>query len=35
RNANEHLLRNWGVDVGGDVAGETVNIVENLKPLLS
>lgn len=35
RNANKHLLRNWGVDVGGDVAAENVNIVENLKPLLS
>jgi len=35
RNANEYLLKNWGTDVGGDVASENVNIVENLKPLLS
>ncbi len=35
RNANEYLFRNWGTDVGGDVALEHVNIVENLRPLLS
>jgi len=35
RNANEYLFKNWGVDVGGDVAAENVNIVESLKPLLS
>jgi len=35
RNANEYLFRNWGADVGGDIAAENVNIVENLKPLLS
>jgi glucuronate isomerase len=35
RNANEYLFRNWGSDVGGDIALERVNIVENLTPLLS
>ncbi|MCD6231420.1 glucuronate isomerase [Candidatus Aerophobetes bacterium] len=35
RNANEYLFKNWGPDVGGDVALECVNIVENLQPLLS
>ena len=35
RNANEYLFRNWGADVGGDIAAENVNIVENLRPLLS
>lgn len=35
RNANEYLFKNWGADVGGDVTTENVNIVENLKPLLS
>jgi len=35
RNANEYLFRNWGANVGGDVALEYVNIVENLRPLLS
>jgi glucuronate isomerase len=35
RNANEYLFRNWGPDVGGDIALERVNIVENLLPLLS
>ncbi|MBA7676873.1 Uronate isomerase [subsurface metagenome] len=35
RNANEYLFKNWGADVGGDVAAENVNIVENLRPLLS
>jgi len=35
RNANEYLFKNWGVDVGGDVSAESVNIVENLQPLLS
>jgi len=35
RNANEYLFKNWGPDVGGDVAAESINIVENLKPLLS
>ena len=35
RNANEYLFKRWGADVGGDVAAENVNIVENLKPLLS
>ena len=35
RNANEYFFKNWGADVGGDVAAENVNIVENLKPLLS
>lgn len=35
RNANEYLFKKWGVNVGGDVAAENVNIVENLKPLLS
>jgi glucuronate isomerase len=35
RNANEYLFKNWGSDVGGDVALESVKIVENLLPLLS
>jgi len=35
RDANEYLFKRWGADVGGDVAAENVNIVENLKPLLS
>jgi len=35
RNANEYLSRNWGANVGGDVTAENVNIVENLRPLLS
>jgi glucuronate isomerase len=35
RNANQYLFQNWGADVGGDVALESVNIVENLLPLLS
>ena len=35
RNANEYLFRRWGPDVGGDVAAENVNVVENLKPLLT
>ncbi len=35
RNANKYLFDSWGADVGGDVAAEKVNIVENLKPLLS
>ena len=34
RNANEYLFRNWGADIGGDVATEQVNVVSNLKPLL-
>jgi len=35
RNANEYLSSQWGSDVGGDVASEQVNIVSNIKPLLS
>jgi glucuronate isomerase len=35
RNANKYLFKNWGADVGGDVSAESVNIVENLQPLLS
>lgn len=35
RNANEYLFKNWGADVGGDVSAESVNIIENLLPLLS
>ncbi len=35
RNANQYLFKNWGTDVGGDVSVESVNIVENLQPLLS
>ena len=35
RNANEYLLKNWGADVGGDVSAESVNIIENIIPLLS
>ncbi|MHA1461439.1 MAG: glucuronate isomerase, partial [Promethearchaeota archaeon] len=35
RNANEYLFKNWGVDVGGDVSTENVNIIENLQPLLT
>jgi glucuronate isomerase len=35
RNANEYLYRNWGMDVGGDISLDAINIVENLIPLLS
>ncbi|MBW2120275.1 MAG: glucuronate isomerase, partial [Deltaproteobacteria bacterium] len=35
RNANQYLFRNWGMDVGGDVVSDRVDIVENLIPLLS
>jgi len=35
RNVNEYLFKNWGTDVGGDASAESVNIVENLTPLLS
>ena len=35
RNANQYLFDNWGADVGGDVAAEYTNVVENLQPLLS
>jgi len=35
RNANQYLFKNWGTDVGGDISAESVNIVENLQPLLS
>jgi len=35
RNANEYLFKNWGSDVGGDISADSVNIVENLQPLLS
>jgi glucuronate isomerase len=35
RNANEYLLVNWGTDVGGDISLDTVNVVENLSPLVS
>ncbi len=35
RNANEYLFKNWGADAGGDVSAESVNIIENLQPLLS
>jgi glucuronate isomerase len=35
RNVNEYLFKNWGADVGGDVSAESVNIVENISPLLS
>ena len=35
RNANEYLFKNWGADVGGDISAESVNIIENLQPLLS
>lgn len=35
RNANEYLFKKCGADIGGDVAAENVNIIENLKPLLS
>ncbi len=35
RNANEYLFRKWGPDVGGDVALENIQVVENLVPLLS
>ena len=35
RNANEYLFKNWGTDVGGDISADSVNIVENLQPLLS
>jgi glucuronate isomerase len=35
RNANEYLFKNWGIDVGGDISAESVNIIKNLLPLLS
>ena len=35
RNTNKYLFNNWGSDVGGDVAAEYTNVVENLNPLLS
>jgi len=35
RNANQYLYKNWGANVGGDVATEGVTIVEFLNPLLS
>ncbi len=35
RNANEYLFKKWGIDVGGDISAENVNIVENILPLLS
>ncbi len=35
RNANEYLFKKWGIDVGGDISAENVNIVENVLPLLS
>ncbi|HSR12518.1 MAG TPA: glucuronate isomerase, partial [Thermodesulfobacteriota bacterium] len=35
RNANEYLFANWGADVGGDIALEHVDVVENIVPLLS
>jgi len=35
RNANEYLFKNWGTDVGGDISADSVNIIENLQPLLS
>jgi glucuronate isomerase len=35
RNANRYLFEKWGPDVGGDIAFDRVNIVENITPLLS
>lgn len=35
RNANQYLYDNWGTDVGGDVAAEHTNVVDNILPLLS
>jgi glucuronate isomerase len=35
RDANEFLYQRWGSDVGGDIALEKVNIVENILPMLS
>ena len=35
RNANEYLFKNWGTNVGGDVSAESVNVVDDLQPLLS
>ena len=35
RNVNQFVYNNWGADVGGDISGDNVNIVENLTPLLS
>ncbi|MBP8717703.1 MAG: glucuronate isomerase [Candidatus Atribacteria bacterium] len=35
RNANQYLFSQWGPDVGGDVAADHINVVENLRPLLS
>lgn len=34
RNANRYLFGEWGPDVGGDIAFDRVNIVENITPLL-
>ncbi len=34
RNANDYLFRNWGPDTGGDIALESVSIVDNILPLL-
>jgi len=35
RNANEYLFKNWGTDVGGDISADSIDIVENLQPLLT
>ena len=35
RNANKYLFEKWGTDVGGDISADSVNVVENLQPLLS
>ena len=35
RNANRYLFKKWGIDVGGDISAENVNIIENIIPLLS
>jgi len=35
RNANEYLFENWGTDVGGDISADSLNIVDNLQPLLT
>ncbi len=35
RNVNQFIYKNWGADMGGDASAESVNIVENLTPLLS
>jgi len=35
RNANDYLYTRWGSDTGGDVTLDGIQVVENLRPLLS